>query len=96
MTTRSDWRAEAPDLIRKELEKRLPGRVQDYRGGTRFLLLRGGGSSLCNRVLQRTLHPCEDTRRLLDIEYDIHNMLDKRGFDPVPSIDYLREGGSLT
>ena len=95
MTTRSDWRAEAPDLIRKELEKRLPGecKITEVEPDSFFY---EGEEVRYVTVYFKGLHPCEDTRRLLDIEYDIHNMLDKRGFDPVPSIDYLREGGSLT
>ncbi len=94
MAIGSDWRAEAPDLIRTELEKRLPSecKIIDAEPGSFFY---EGEEIRYVTVIFKGLHPCEDSRRLTQIEFDIRDMLEERGFDPVPSFDFLREGTTV-
>ena len=94
MTTSSNWRAEAPDLIRTELEKRLPSecKIIDVEPDSFF---HEGEEIRYVTVHFKGLHPCEDSRRINKIELDIRHLLRERGFDPVPGIEFLREGGSL-
>ena len=94
MATRNAWRTEAPELIRAELEKRLPSecKIVSVEPDSFY---HDGEEHRYVTVLYKGLHPAEDTRRLLEIERDIYTMLWERDYDPVPSIDYLREGTNL-
>ena len=94
MTTISNWRAEAPDLIHTELQSRLPSECKIIEVEPDSFFHEGQEIRYVTVVFEG-LHPCEDSRRILDIEYDIHNMLRERGFDPVPGIEYLREGATV-
>lgn len=91
MTTRSDWRAEAPDLIRTELQKGLPSecKIIEVEPDSFF---HEGEEFRYVTVLFKGIHPCEDIPRLLKIESVIRHLLEERGFDPPPGIEYLREG----
>ena len=94
MTIGSDWRAEAPDLIQTELRKRLPS-------GCKIIEVEPDSFFHNEReiryvtVVFEGVHPASDSQRLLDIESVIYNKLWERGFDPVPGIDYLREGKNV-
>ena len=94
MAAKCDWRAEAPDLIRTELEKGLPGecKIIDIEPDSFF---HEGDEVRYVTVFFKGRHPCEDTRRLLKIESVIYNMLWERGYDPIPGIEYLREGTTV-
>ena len=91
MAIGSDWRAEAPELIRAELEKRLPSECKII-GVEPDSFFHEGEEIRYVTVVFKGLHPCEDIPRLLKIESDIRHLLEDQGFDPPPGIDYLREG----
>ena len=94
MAIKSDWRTEAPDLIWAELQKRLPSECKIIRLEPDSFFHEGEEIRYVT-VVFTGLHPCEDSPRLTDIELDIRSMLWERGFDPVPGLDYLREGTTV-
>ena len=91
MVTRDAWRAEAPDLIRTELEKRLPSECRIIAVEPDSFYHEGREVRYVN-VIFKGADPEEDPRRINAIEFDIYDMLWERGYDPVPGIDFLREG----
>ena len=94
MVTKDAWRVETPDLIRTELEKRLPSECKIiavepdsfYHEGMEIRYV---------TVIFKGAHPEADPRRINAIDRDIRKMLRELGYDPVPGIDFLREGTSL-
>ena len=94
MVTKDAWRVETPDLIRTELEKRLPGECEIIAVKPDSIYYEGEEHRYVT-VLFKGVHPEEDHRRINAIDRDIHKMLWELGYDPVPSIHYQREGMSL-
>ena len=94
MVTQDAWRVEAPDLIRAELEKRLPSECK---------IIAVEPDSFYHEerevryvtVIFKGAHPEADPRRINTINHDIRMMLRELGYDPVPGIDFLREGTNL-
>ena len=94
MVTRDAWRAEAPDLIRAGLEKRLPRECKIIAVEPDSFYHEGEEVRYVT-VLYKGASPYDDSRRLTEIEFDIRDMLRERGYDPVPGMDFLREGTNL-
>ena len=94
MVTKNDWRAEAPDLIQIELQDRLPSDCEIIAVEPDSFYHEGNEHRYVT-VIFKGADPYDDARRLIEIEHDIHMMLWERGYDPVPGIDFLREGTSL-
>ena len=90
MVTKDVWRVEAPELIRAELEKRLPSECKIIAVEPDSFYHEGEEVRYVT-VLFKGVDPYEDSRRLTAIEFDIRKMLWERGYDPVPSMDFLRE-----
>ena len=91
MVTKDLWRKEAPDLIRTELEKKLPSECKIIAVEPDSFYYEGEEHRYVT-VLFKGVHPYDDFRRINAIERGIHDMLWERGYDPVPSIDYREEG----
>ena len=94
MVTKNDWRAEAPDLIHTVLRDRLPSECKIIAVEPDSFYHEGNEHRYVTVIFKGT-DPYDDSRRLIEIEHDIHMMLWERGYDPVPGIDFLREGTSL-
>ena len=94
MVTGDAWRVEAPDLIRKELEKRLPSECKIIAVEPDSFYHEGREVRYVT-VIYKGASPYDDSRRLTEIEFDIRDMLRERGYDPVPGMDFLREGTNL-
>ena len=94
MVTKDVWRVEAPELIRAELERRLPGETRIISVEPDSFYHEGREVRYVT-VLFKGASPYDDSRRLTKIEFDIRDMLWERGYDPVPSMDFLEEGTSL-
>lgn len=91
MATKGNWRAEAPDLIRVELQKKLQNDF-DIVNVEPDSFFHEGQEIRYVTVTFKKGHPHIDVRRFNAIEFDIYNLLEERGFDPVPTIDYRDEG----
>ena len=94
MVTKNDWRAEAPDLIHTVLRDRLPSECEIIAVKPDSFYQEGEEHRFVT-VTFKGADPYDDSMRLIEIEHDIHMMLWERGYDPVPGIDFLREGTSL-
>ena len=94
MVTKDVWRVEAPELIRAELEKRLPSECKIISVEPDSFYHEGEEVRYVT-VLFKGASPYDDSRRLTAIELDIRDMLWERGYDPVPSMDFLEEGTNL-
>ena len=91
MVTKDAWRVEAPDLIRKELEKRLPSECKIIAVEPDSFYHEGEEVRHVT-VIFKGADPYDDFRQINAIEHDVRDMLWERGYDPVPGIDYMREG----
>ena len=94
MVTGDAWRVEAPDLIRAELEKRLPSECKIIAVEPDSFYHEGREVRYVT-VLYKGASPYDDFKRINAIERDIRMMLRERGYDPVPGIDFLPEGTNL-
>ena len=94
MVTKDVWRVEAPDLIRAELEKRLPNECKIIAVEPDSFYHEGREVRYAN-VIFKGAHPYDDFHRINAINHDIRTMLRERGYDPVPGIDFLPEGTNL-
>ena len=88
---RSNWRAEAADLIQIELQQKLRHDFDIVKVEPDSFLHEGQEIRYVTGIFKKG-HPRIDTRRFNQIEFDIYNLLEERGFDPVPTIDYRDEG----
>lgn len=91
MVTRSNWQAEAPDLIQTELKNRLRDDF-DVIKVEPDSFFHDGQEIRYVTVTFKKGHPRIDARRFNQIEFAIYNLLEEKGFDPVPTIDYRDEG----
>ncbi|MYE39920.1 MAG: hypothetical protein F4X27_06805 [Chloroflexi bacterium] len=90
MGTRSNWQAEAPDLIQSELRNRLLGDFDVVKVEPDSFFHEGQEIRYVTVTFKRG-HPRIDTPRFNQIEFAIYDLLEERGFDPVPTIDYRDE-----
>ncbi len=93
MATKNDWRAEASDLIQVELQNRLRGDFDIINVEPDSFFFEGREIRFVTVTFKKG-HPTVDVKRFDPIEFDIFNLLEERGFDPVPTIDYRDEGPS--
>lgn len=91
MATKSNWKAEAPDLIQTELQNRLRDDFDVVKVEPDSFFHEGQEIRYVTVTFKKG-HPRIDTRRFNQIEFAIYNLLEERGFDPVPTIDYRDEG----
>jgi hypothetical protein len=91
MATRRTWWAEAPDLIQTELQNQLRNDFDIIKIEPDSFFHEGQEIRYVTGIFKKG-HPRIDTRRFNQIEFDIYNLLEERGFDPVPTIDYRDEG----
>ena len=94
MVTRDAWRVEAPDLIRMELEKRLPSECRIIAVEPDSFYHEGEEHRYVT-VLYKGASPEGDYRRIGAIEHGIRQMLWERDYDPIPRIHYQEEGTNL-
>ena len=83
MAIRSNWRAEAPDLIQIELRQKLRNDFDIVKVEPDSFFHEGQEIRYVTVIFKKG-HPRIDTRRFNQIEFDIYNLLEERGFDPVP------------
>ena len=91
MATRRKWWVEAPDLIQIELQNQLRNDFDIIKIEPDSFFHDGQEIRYVTVVFKKG-HPRIDTRRFNQIEFDIYNLLEEKGFDPVPTIDYRDEG----
>jgi len=90
MGTRSNWQAEAPDLIQTELRNRLRDDFDVIKVEPDSFFHEGQEIRYVTVTFKRG-HPRIDIPRFNQIEFAIYDLLEERGFDPVPTIDYRDE-----
>ena len=94
MVTKDAWRVEAPDLIRAELEKRLPAECKIIAVEPDSFYHEEEEVRYVN-VFYTGADPYGDFRLLNELDHNIYRMLWERGFDPVPGFEFQREGTNL-
>ena len=94
MVTKDAWRVEAPALIRKELEKRLPSECKIIAVEPDSFYHEEEEVRYVN-VIYTGADPYGDFRLLNELDHNIYRMLWERGFDPVPGFEFQREGTNL-
>ena len=94
MVTKDAWRVEAPALIRKELEKRLPSEFKILRMEPESFYYEGEEVRTVN-VIYTGADPYGDYRLLNEIDRDITLMFWELDFDPTPGFHLQREGEQL-
>lgn len=90
MATKGNWQAEAPDLIHTELRNRLRNDFDVIKVEPDSFFHEGQEIRYVTVTFKKG-HPRIDTGRFNQIEFAIYNLLEERGFDPVPTIDYRDE-----
>ena len=94
MVIRDAWRTEAPELIRAELEKRLPGECKIVRHETDSFYY--AGEEVRTVILFYTgAEPYADSQMFIEISHDIRMMFWELGMDPTPGFHLQREGENL-
>lgn len=91
MATKSDWQVQAPDLIQTELRKRLRDDFDVIKVEPDSFFHEGQEIRYVTVTFKKG-HPRIDSRQFNQIEFAIYDLLEERGFDPVPTIDYRDEG----
>ena len=94
MVTKDTWRTEAPELIRAELEKRLPGEFKILRMEPESFYYEGEEVRTVN-VFYTGAEPYADVRLLIQIRRDITLMFWELDIDPTPGFEFKREGAKL-
>ena len=91
MATKSNWWTQAPDIVRSELQNRLPGdfKIVNVEPDSFF---HEGEEFRSVIVTFKKGHPIIDFELFYRLEHDLCNLLDERGFDPVPFVEYQVDG----
>ncbi len=90
MATKSNWMVDAPDLIWTELQDRLHGDFDIIAVEPDSFFFEGEEIRFVTVTFKKG-HPAIDVQRFDPIEFDIFNLLEERGFVPVPTVDYRDE-----
>ena len=94
MATRDAWRTEAPELIRAELEKRLPSETKIIRHETDSFYHEGAEHHHVT-MFYKGASPYADFHRIVAIKRDIYQMFWELDYDPIPAVFFQEEGANL-
>ena len=91
MVIRDAWRTEAPELIKAELEKRLPSETKIVSFETDSFYHEGAEHHHVT-VFFKGVHPYDDFHRIIAIKRDIYQMFWELDYDPIPAVFFQEEG----